>query len=183
VLIWVCWLWSDVVCSYLVNLAQPDTVDERAINRGAKLSIYQIHENLTLALNSAQAIGCNIINIGPEDLHAGKEHLVLGIMWQIIRVGSFAYIEVTLETCIPGFHYKMYESRYRTKKVLRHWHTFSIVTACSIELLNFSIVTACSIELLMTVNMIVSSYLDVPSFSLVFVICKELMEKEYCNYR
>lgn len=69
-----------------MNLSQPDTVDERAINRGGKLSIYQMHENLTLALNSAQAIGCNIVNIGPEDLHAGKEHLVLGLMWQIIRV-------------------------------------------------------------------------------------------------
>jgi len=77
-----------VRCSFLVNLSQPDTVDERAINRGPKLSIYQMHENLTLALNSAQAIGCNIVNIGPEDLHAGKEHLVLGLMWQIIRVSN-----------------------------------------------------------------------------------------------
>ena len=82
---------SYVCCSFLVNLSQQGTVDERAINRGAKLSIYQMHENLTLALNSAQAIGCNIVNIGPEDLHAGKEHLVLGLMWQIIRVSSFAY--------------------------------------------------------------------------------------------
>lgn len=80
----------DVCCSFLVNLAQPDTVDERAINRG-KLSIYQIHENLTLALNSAQAIGCNVVNIGPEDLHAGKQHLVLGLMWQIIRVSTDAH--------------------------------------------------------------------------------------------
>jgi len=80
----------DVCCSFLINLAQPDTVDERAINRG-KLSIYQIHENLTLALNSAQAIGCNVVNIGPEDLHAGKEHLVLGLMWQIIRVSTHAH--------------------------------------------------------------------------------------------
>ena len=82
---------SYICCSFLINLAQPDTVDERAINRGAKLSIYQMHENLTLALNSAQAIGCNIVNIGPEDLHAGKEHLVLGLMWQIIRVRISAY--------------------------------------------------------------------------------------------
>ena len=70
----------------LVNLAQPDTIDERAINKGNKLSIYQIHENLTLALNSAQAIGCNIINIGADDLHAGKPHLLTGLLWQIIKV-------------------------------------------------------------------------------------------------
>ena len=80
-----------MIYSYLVNLAQPGTVDERAINRGAKLSIYQKLENLTLALNSAQAIGCNIVNIGCEDLNAGKEHLVLGLMWQIIRVCMFLF--------------------------------------------------------------------------------------------
>jgi len=73
-------------CSMLVNLSQPNTIDERAINRGAKLSIYQIHENLTLALNSAQAIGCNIIYIGADDLHAGKPHLLTGLLWQIIKV-------------------------------------------------------------------------------------------------
>jgi len=69
----------------MVNRSQPGTIDERALNRG-KLNIYQIHENLTLALNSAQAIGCNIVNIGPDDLHTGKPHLVLGLLWQIIRV-------------------------------------------------------------------------------------------------
>ena len=68
-----------------MNLSQPGTVDERAVNKG-KLSVYHMHENLTLALTSAQAIGCDIVNIGPEDLHAGKPHLVLGLLWQIIRV-------------------------------------------------------------------------------------------------
>jgi len=76
---------DDDDCSKLVNRSQPGTIDERALNRG-KLNIYQIHENLTLALNSAQAIGCNIVNIGPEDLQTGKPHLVLGLLWQIIRV-------------------------------------------------------------------------------------------------
>jgi len=81
--------------SKLVNLSQPGTIDENTINKGAKLSIYQIHENLTLALNSAQAIGCNIVNIGPEDLHAGKPHLVLGLLWQIIRVSQSVSLSVS----------------------------------------------------------------------------------------
>ena len=70
----------------MINISQPDTIDERAINKSSKLSLFQIHENLTLAINSAQAIGCNVVNIGPEDLQAGKPHLVLGLLWQIIRV-------------------------------------------------------------------------------------------------
>lgn len=78
-----------LLISKMINLSVPDTVDERAINKpksGKSLSIYKIHENMTLALNSAQAIGCNIVNIGAEDLEQGKPHLVLGVLWQIIRV-------------------------------------------------------------------------------------------------
>ena len=36
------------------------------------------HENLTLALTSAQSIGCNIVNIDANDLTKGTPHLVLG---------------------------------------------------------------------------------------------------------
>lgn len=75
----------------MINLSVPDTVDERAINKpqsGKSLSIYKIHENMTLALNSARSIGCNIVNIGAEDIEKGKPHLVLGVLWQIIRVSS-----------------------------------------------------------------------------------------------
>ena len=36
------------------------------------------HENLTLALSSAQSIGVNLINIDANDLIKGTPHLVLG---------------------------------------------------------------------------------------------------------
>lgn len=74
-----------VLCSKLINLAVPQTIDERALNKG-KLNAFTIRENQTLALNSAQAIGCNIVNIDADDLAKGKPHLVLGLLWQIIRV-------------------------------------------------------------------------------------------------
>ena len=71
----------------MINKSQPGTIDERTINK-TNLTIYRIHENLTLALNSSQSIGCNIVNIGAEDLERGKPHLVLGLLWQIIRVSA-----------------------------------------------------------------------------------------------
>ena len=43
-------------------------------------------ENLNLALNSASAIGCHVVNIGATDIKEKKPHLVLGLLWQIIRV-------------------------------------------------------------------------------------------------
>lgn len=69
----------------MINHSCPDTIDERAINK-KNLTLYTKHENLTLALYSAQSIGCNIVNIDAHDLAKGKPHLVLGLLWQIIRV-------------------------------------------------------------------------------------------------
>lgn len=74
-----------MLCSKLINLAVPQTIDERALNKG-KLNAFTIRENQTLALNSSLAIGCNIVNIDADDLAKGKPHLVLGLLWQIIRV-------------------------------------------------------------------------------------------------
>lgn len=45
--------------SKLINLAVPETIDERAINK-KQLNHYTRLENLILALNSARAIGCSI---------------------------------------------------------------------------------------------------------------------------
>ena len=72
-------------CSKLINASVEGTIDERAINK-KKPNMYKVHENQTLVLNSASAIGCSVVNIGAEDLISGKPHLVLGLMWQIIRV-------------------------------------------------------------------------------------------------
>ena len=71
----------------MINHSCPDTIDERAVNKKPN-TVYAKHENLTLALNSAQAIGCNVVNIDAHDLIQGKQHLVLGLLWQIIRVNS-----------------------------------------------------------------------------------------------
>lgn len=36
-----------------------------------------------------------VVNIGSQDLQEGKPHLVLGLLWQIIKVGLFADIEIS----------------------------------------------------------------------------------------
>ena len=70
----------------------PDTIDERTINKSKdKLDIHRRVENHNLAINSASSIGCNITNIGHMDIEQGKPHLVLGLIWQIIRVSLTLY--------------------------------------------------------------------------------------------
>uniref|UniRef100_A0A2K6TLC4 Plastin 1 n=1 Tax=Saimiri boliviensis boliviensis TaxID=39432 RepID=A0A2K6TLC4_SAIBB len=85
---------DGILLCKMINLSEPDTIDERAINK-KKLTPFTISENLNLALNSASAIGCTVVNIGASDLKEGKPHLVLGLLWQIIKVGLFADIEIS----------------------------------------------------------------------------------------
>ncbi|XP_052005806.1 plastin-3 [Xyrauchen texanus] len=85
---------DGIVLCKMINLSVPDTIDERTINK-KKLTPFTIQENLNLALNSASAIGCHVVNIGALDLREGKPHLVLGLLWQIIKIGLFADIELS----------------------------------------------------------------------------------------
>jgi len=89
---------DGILLCKIVNHSCPDTVDERVIDMKPN-SVYKRHENLTLALASAQSIGCNLVNIDANDLIKGTPHLVLGLLWQIIRVGLFN--QISLEQC-PG---------------------------------------------------------------------------------
>ncbi|XP_043558712.1 plastin-1-like [Chiloscyllium plagiosum] len=85
---------DGILLCKMINLSQPDTIDDRVINK-KKLTPFTISENLNLALNSASAIGCTVVNIGAQDLKEGRHHLVLGLLWQIIKIGLFADIQIT----------------------------------------------------------------------------------------
>ncbi|PIK54825.1 Fimbrin [Apostichopus japonicus] len=89
---------DGILLCKMINAAVPNTIDRRTINL-TKLSLYTKHENCILALNSAKSIGCCIVNIGAEDITKGKEHLILGLLWQVIRIGLFAKIDLAE---VPG---------------------------------------------------------------------------------
>ena len=64
----------------------PNTIDEKFLKKGVDLKIYQQLENIELALRSAESIGCRVTNIRPIDISQGRENLILGLLWQIIKV-------------------------------------------------------------------------------------------------
>ncbi|ESO97491.1 hypothetical protein LOTGIDRAFT_203020, partial [Lottia gigantea] len=84
---------DGILLCKLINHSVPDTISEDAINK-TKLSVYRRSENITLALNSAASIGCNIVNIDAVDIQEGKPHLILGVLWQIIRIGLLSDIDL-----------------------------------------------------------------------------------------
>ncbi|GJP36929.1 hypothetical protein CLOM_g21390 [Closterium sp. NIES-68] len=86
---------SGVLLCKLVNLAAPGTIDVRAINSKAQLNAWQRSENHTLALNSARALGCQVVNISGQDIAERREHLLLGLIAQIIKVHLLSFISVS----------------------------------------------------------------------------------------
>ena len=44
----------------IITLAVPDTIDERVVNKGPKMSVFKKHENLTVAITSAQVCARHI---------------------------------------------------------------------------------------------------------------------------
>ncbi|PWA72371.1 dystrophin [Artemisia annua] len=91
---------DGVLLCKLINVAVPNTIDDRAINTKKELNLWERNENHTLCLNSAKAIGCTVVNVGSQDLAEGKvsnldvsvltPHLVLGLISQIIKIQLLA---------------------------------------------------------------------------------------------
>ncbi|TPX44476.1 hypothetical protein SeLEV6574_g04469 [Synchytrium endobioticum] len=85
---------DGLILSKLINDSVPNTIDERVLNIGKKLNTFQMTENNNVVINSAKAIGCSVVNIGSQDLIEGREHLILGLIWQIIKIGLSAKIDI-----------------------------------------------------------------------------------------
>lgn len=90
---------DGLVLSKLINDSVPDTIDTRVLNfpkGNKKLNNFTMSENANIVINSAKAIGCVVVNVHSEDIIDGREHLILGIIWQIIRRGLLSKIDIKL---------------------------------------------------------------------------------------
>lgn len=88
---------DGLILSKLINDAVPETIDERVLNvpkAGKAVNQFQMTENGNVVITSAKAIGCSVVNIGPQDIIEGREHLILGLIWQIIRRGLLSKIDL-----------------------------------------------------------------------------------------
>ncbi|KAL4508359.1 hypothetical protein ABPG72_003663 [Tetrahymena utriculariae] len=84
---------DGVLLCKLINKATPGTIDPRAIN-SKNLNIFKKNENLTLAINSARVIGCVCVNITNNSIIDKREHIILGLVWQIIKAQMLFKIDL-----------------------------------------------------------------------------------------
>ncbi|KAI9373131.1 calponin homology domain-containing protein [Aspergillus egyptiacus] len=91
---------DGLVLAKLINDSVPDTIDDRVLNKTGKkikqLNAFHMTENNNIVINSAKGIGCSVVNIGSGDIIEVREHLILGLIWQIIRRGLLGKIDIKL---------------------------------------------------------------------------------------
>jgi len=78
----------------LINRAASGTIDMRAMNTKVPLNVFQIKENLNLVIQSSKAIGCKIVSIFPETILEKREYIILGMLWQILKLCVLATINI-----------------------------------------------------------------------------------------
>jgi plastin-3 len=103
---------DGIILCKVVNLAAPETIDKRVINLGDSLSTFQRHENITLAVQSANSIGATVINMDSHTLSSedNKKWLVIGLLWQLVEMYLFRdittknpiYCDGLIVLCLPG---------------------------------------------------------------------------------
>ncbi|RMD39156.1 hypothetical protein DV735_g5973, partial [Chaetothyriales sp. CBS 134920] len=91
---------DGLVLAKLINDSVPDTIDERVMNKPGRkiktLNAFHMTENNNIVIESAKGIGCSVVNIGAGDIIEVREHLILGLIWQVIRRGLLGKIDIKL---------------------------------------------------------------------------------------
>uniref|UniRef100_A0A3Q3WEL6 Plastin 1 n=1 Tax=Mola mola TaxID=94237 RepID=A0A3Q3WEL6_MOLML len=131
---------DGILLCKMINESQPDTIDERVINT-KKLTTFKMTENLVLALNSASAIGCTVVSMDAHDLMAGKPHLVLGLLWQIIKIMWFkirSILSSGLISLLSDGEQLDHLMSLSPEELLLRWVNYHLQNAGTMTISNFS---------------------------------------------
>lgn len=126
---------DGLILAKVVDRAQAGSINFKAMNTKEPLNIFQIKENLNLVIESAKSIGCKIINIFPESVTEKKEHLVLGLLWQLVRAcctsGVFLKDNAFLEKLVDSDKDKDLDDLKSkpAEEILKRWFNYHLAQA------------------------------------------------------
>jgi len=123
---------DGVLFCRLINLAEAEAIDERVINLNPR-NLFHVTENLNLAINAAKAIGLTVVNIGSGDIQEGRPHLVLGLIWQIVKMALLASINLKdnpnlLRLLLPGETLEEF-LKLPPERILLRWFNYHLEQA------------------------------------------------------
>eukprot|EP00331_Platyophrya_macrostoma_P023911 CAMPEP_0176443324 /NCGR_PEP_ID=MMETSP0127-20121128/22353_1 /TAXON_ID=938130 /ORGANISM="Platyophrya macrostoma, Strain WH" /LENGTH=546 /DNA_ID=CAMNT_0017828527 /DNA_START=26 /DNA_END=1666 /DNA_ORIENTATION=- len=85
---------DGLILAKLVYKCNPAVFDLRALNKKENLNVFQIKENLNLAISAAKYIGCQTVSVVPEFIMEKRGHIILGLVWQILKQSILATINL-----------------------------------------------------------------------------------------
>ena len=94
---------------------------------------FHITENLNLAINAAKAIGLKVVNIGSGDIQEGRPHLILGLVWQIVKMTLLANINLKdnpnlIRLLMPGETLEAF-LKLSPDKILLRWFNYHLAAS------------------------------------------------------
>jgi len=130
---------DGIILCELINIAIPNTINNKAINKpiNGKINLLKRHENLNLAISSAQIIGCTTVNMDPHTLIKGQnvKHIILGLIWQIIA--KYLMSGIHLQN-VPGLILLLKDgetnqdpSKFTPEQILLRWVNYQLQQANS----------------------------------------------------
>ena len=81
---------------HLLNKADKDRIDMRTVNKGKNINIYKIRENLDQFFAGCKGL-IKVIGIDAQSFLDKTPHLMLAIIWQILRL--IATVKINLDAC------------------------------------------------------------------------------------
>lgn len=74
-----------LLCKLLMQI-DSGCIDARAMNKQTNMNVYQVKENLNMAIAAAKGLGIKMIGIDSNDFINKVPHMMLGCLWQTIRM-------------------------------------------------------------------------------------------------
>lgn len=75
---------DGIIFCKLVNKIQPDTVNDRVLKKGK--NIFEVKATINMALSAIKAVGGKVFGTDAELIIKHTEHLILGLLWQLIKL-------------------------------------------------------------------------------------------------
>jgi len=76
---------DGVILCKMVNAVSKGSIDPKHITNKQDMAVHYKIQNLNVALGAAKEIGIKLTNIGYDDFLKGNRHVMLGLVWQIIK--------------------------------------------------------------------------------------------------
>lgn len=77
---------NGIALCKLLMIIDPNCIDDRAINKDSNINVYQIKENLQMAIAAAKGLGIKLVGINSSDFINKTPHMVLTCLWQALKM-------------------------------------------------------------------------------------------------